>query len=77
MRPNHHDHAAIQKADGDPARLSIILSIILRRVMGIGENLSRAAHIETACLQRPIPLGLIKFDLHYCYYKKAMMSKFL
>ena len=70
MRPDHHDHAVIQKADGDPAQLSVILSIILRGVIGVGENLSRAVHIETACFQRPIPLGLIKFDLHYCYYKK-------
>jgi len=77
MRPNHHNHAAIQKADGDPAWLSIILPVILCGVIGVGENLSRAAHIETACLQRPIPLGLIKFDLHFCYYKKSMMSKFL
>jgi hypothetical protein len=68
--PDHDHHAVVEKADGDPARLSIILAVILRGVACVGEDLFGAPHIETAHLERPIPLGRIKINLHFLLLHK-------
>jgi hypothetical protein len=68
-RPDNHDHSSIEPADRETSLLAIVLAIILDRHVIAGKYLIATRKIKRSLRQGLSPLGPIKDNRYYCYYK--------
>jgi hypothetical protein len=71
LRPNHHHHAPVQKANRDLAYLAIVFPVINDSQGRPIEYLGATGHIQTAFCQCDVTLGVrVIYPHNLCYYNK-------